>query len=91
MPTRDELYAEIAERNHRQHREDTREQRRFYLLVTVLCLVWTVIGLVLGAAAFHVTDVDLGHILLTAGRLETAVGVLTTLVWARHRSRDRGW
>jgi hypothetical protein len=91
MPTRDELYAEIAERNRRQHREDTREQRRFYVRVTVLCLVWTVIGLVLGATAFHVTDVELGHILLTAGQLETAVGLLTTLVWARHRSRDRGW
>ncbi|AHG91287.1 hypothetical protein J421_3750 [Gemmatirosa kalamazoonensis] len=91
MPTRDELYAEIAERNRRQHRQDTRERRRFVVLVTALCLVWTAIGLVLGAAAFHVTDVELGHILLTAGRLETAVGVLGTLVWARFRSRDRGW
>jgi hypothetical protein len=91
MPTRDELYAEIAERNRRQHRADVREQRRFYTLVTVLCLLWTAIGLVLGAWAFHVTDTELGHILLTAGRLETAVGLLATLAWARHRIRERGW
>ena len=91
MPTRDELYAEITERNRRQHRADVREQRRFYALVTLLCLVWTVIGLVLGAWAFHVTDPELGHILLTAGQLETAVGLLATLAWARHRVRERGW
>jgi hypothetical protein len=91
MPTRDELYAEIAERNRRQHRQDVRDWRRFVLLVTALCLLWTVIGLVLGAWAFHVNDVELGHILLTAGRLEIAVGVLGTLVWARNRSRNRGW
>jgi hypothetical protein len=91
MPTRDELYAEMAERNRRQHRADTRERRRFIALVTSLCLLWTLIGLVLGAAAFHVTDPELGHILLSAGQLETWVGVVATLVWARHRSRDRGW
>jgi hypothetical protein len=91
MPTRDELYAEIAARNRRQHREDARERRRFHLLVGSLCLLWTAIGLVLGAWAFHVTDPELGQILLTAGQLETWIGVLATLVWARQRRRDRGW
>jgi hypothetical protein len=90
-PTRKDLYADIAERNCRQHRQDTRDRRRFVALVTALCAVWTAIGLVLGASAFHVTDVELGHILLTAGRLVTGVGVLATLAWARFRSRDRGW
>ena len=90
-PTRKELYAEIAERNRRQHREDVRERRRFVLLVSLLCLVWTGVGLVLGAWAFHTTDVELGHVFMTAGKLVTWVGVLATLAWARHRSRDRGW
>jgi len=91
MPTQKELYAAIAARNHRQHRMDTRDRRRFVLLVTTLCLLWTGIGLFLGASAFHVTDPELGHILLRAGQLETWIGVLATLVWARYRSRDRGW
>ena len=90
-PTRKELYAEIAERNRRQHRADTRDRRRFHLAVTLLCLLWTGLGLVLGAWAFHVTDEELGHILMTAGQLVTWVGVLATLTWARHRRRDRGW
>jgi hypothetical protein len=91
MPTRKELYAEIADRNRRQHRLDVRDRRRFVLLVATLCLLWTAIGLWLGALAFHVTDPELGHILLRTGQLETWIGVLATLAWARHRSRDRGW
>ena len=91
MSSRNELYAEMAERNRRERRQDVRERRRFVLVVTSLCLLWTGIGLFLGASAFHVTDPELGHILLRAGQLETWVGVLATLAWARHRSRDRGW
>ena len=91
MPTRHELYADMAERNRREHRQDARERRRFVLLVTTLCLLWTAIGLFLGASAFHVADPELGHVLLRAGQLETWVGVLATLAWARHRRRERGW
>ena len=91
MKSRKELYAEISARNRQQHHDDVRERRRFVLLVSLLCLFWAAIGLVLGAWAFHTTDVELGRIFLTTGKLVTWVGVIATLVWARHRSRDRGW
>jgi hypothetical protein len=59
--------------------------------VSLACLAWTAVGLVLGGWAFHVTDVELGEILLLAGRLVTGVGVLGTVAWALIKSESRGW
>jgi membrane protein DedA with SNARE-associated domain len=91
MPTREELYAEIGERNRRAHRQDRRDVRWFWLKVLLACFAWALAGLVLGAWAFHVTDPELGHILLTAGQLVTGVGVLGTVTWALRKSESRGW
>jgi hypothetical protein len=91
MKTRDELYAEIGERNRRAHRQDERSRRWFWVRVLLLCFVWSGLGLVLGAWAFHVADAELGRILMLSGQLVTWVGVLATVAWALVRARDRGW
>lgn len=81
----------IAERHHREHVDDTRDRRRFWIRVILLCWLWAGVGLVLAGLAFHTTDVDLGHIYLYAGQLVTLVGVLATLGWALVQSEKRGW
>ena len=91
MPTRRELYEEIAARNEREHRADTRVRRWFWVRVIGLCWLWAVIGLIAAGWAFHVTDPELGHVLLLAGQLVTLIGVLGTLGWAAVAARDRGW
>jgi hypothetical protein len=91
MPTRQELYAEIAARHEREHRTDTRARRWFWVRVLLLCWGWAGIGLFLGGYAFYTTDVEIGHISLMAGELVTLVGVLGTLAWAAIQSETRGW
>ena len=90
-PTRDELYAAIAERNLEQHRADTRVRRWFWVRVAGYCWLWALVGLVLGAFAFRVTDVELGKILLLSGQVVTIAGVLGTIGYAVVESERRGW
>lgn len=90
-PTREELYADIAARNEREERLDARTRRWFWVRAILLCWMWALIGLFLGAFAFHTTDAELGHISMLAGELVTLVGVLGTVAWAVHESAKRGW
>lgn len=89
--TRQELYAEIAERNTRQEATDRRARRWFWIRIACWCWVWALIGLVLGAFAFHVSDVDLGYVLLYSGQVVTLAGVLGTVGYAFVESGKRGW
>jgi len=91
MPSRRELYKEIAERNAREDRVDTRTRRWFWVRVLLLCWLWAGIGLLLGGYAFYTTDEEIGHIALLAGELVTFVGVLGTIAWAMLQSEARGW
>ena len=91
MPTREELYAEIAERHEREDRIDRRARRWFWVRVLLVCWLWAVLGLLLGGYAFYTTDPEIGRISMLAGQLVTFAGVLGTLGWAWLRSEARGW
>ena len=91
MPTRRELYEEIAARHEREHRADTRARRRYWVRAALLCWAWALIGLVLGGYAFHTTDPEIGRISLLAGQLVTLVGVLGTLGRSVIEAERRGW
>ena len=91
MPTRRELYEQIAERNLREQRADDRERRWFWVRSALWLWLWAGCGLVLGGWAFHVTDVEFGRTLLLAGALVTLVGFVGTVWRAVVVARDRGW
>ena len=90
-PTRTQLYAAIAERHEREHAEDTRVRRRFWVRIACYCWLWALAGLVLGAFAFRVNDVEIGKALLLSGQAVTIGGVLGTLAYALVQAEKRGW
>ena len=81
----------MAERNRLAERADRRDRVRFWARTLLVCFCWAALGLYLGAWAFHVTDPELGRILLTIGQLVTWIGVLGTVARALYVSADRGW
>ena len=81
----------MAERHESEHRRDSRARRWFWVRTACWCWVWALVGLVPAGWAFHVTDVELGHILLKSAYVITIAGVLGTLARAVVVAEDRGW
>jgi hypothetical protein len=91
MGIRREAYEEMAERHLREWRADTRVRRRFWMRTTVLGWLCAAPGFLMAAWAFHVTDPELGAILLRAGSVTVIVAVLAVVGRAIHTAQERGW
>jgi hypothetical protein len=91
MDVRKEAYEEMAARHLREWAEDTRVRRRFWIRTTLLGWLLAAPGFAMGAWAFHVTDPELGGILLKAGMVTVIVAVLAVAGRAIHTAQHRGW
>ncbi|HEY4218729.1 MAG TPA: hypothetical protein VGM67_16420 [Gemmatimonadaceae bacterium] len=82
------------ERIGRERAQASRESDRLYRweLVRVCAEMfgWTVLGLIIAAFAFHVTDRDTGMIFLYGGMLVNWAGVLWAIASAYRRGVQRG-
>jgi hypothetical protein len=91
MGIRREAYEEMAARHLREWKDDERVRRRFWIRTTLVGWLLAAPGFALGAWAFHVTDPELGWILLRAGMVTVIVAVLATVGRAIHVAQQRGW
>ena len=91
MTSREEAYREVTARHLREWEIDTRARRRFWIWTTFAVWLWAMPGFAMAAWAFHVTDPELGKILLQAGTITVIVAVLTVVARAIHTAQHRGW
>jgi hypothetical protein len=91
MGIRREAYEEMAQRHLREWADDNRVRRRFWLRTTLLGWLLAAPGFLMGAWAFHVTDPELGWILMRAGTVTVIVAVLVVVGRAIHTAQHRGW
>ena len=91
MGTRREAYEEMAARHLREWQADNRVRRRFWVRTALTGWLSAAPGFAMAAWAFHVTDPELGGILLRAGTVSVIVAVLVVVGRAIHTAQDRGW
>jgi len=86
-----EGYEAMAERHLREWKADTRVRRWFWIRTAIACWLWCLPGFLMGAWAFHVTDPELGAILLKGGTILVPIALLVVIGRAVHIAQDRGW
>jgi hypothetical protein len=91
MSIRREAYEEMAARHLREWQADTRVRRRYWVRTALLGWLGAAPGFAMAAWAFHVTDPELGAILLRAGTVWVIVAVLIVVGRAIHTAQERGW
>lgn len=87
----DPSYEQRVERHLVEWRRDRRARRRFWVRTCVLMWIVALPGIACAAWAFHVTDPELGGILLQSGQVLVVAGVLGVLSRAVLVARERGW
>lgn len=84
-------YEAMAERHLREWKEDSRVRRWFWIRTAIACWLCAMPGFLMGAWAFHVTDPELGGILLKGGMILVPIALLAVIGRAIHVAQDRGW
>ena len=91
MSIRRELYEKMAEERIAAELESRKEERRYWIVTLLVCLVWCALGAVITAAGFamHLPRED-ADVLIDAGQGIAAAGVLATVSYAGYHKRKRG-
>ena len=91
MPIRRDLYEKLVEERVAAELEARKEERRYWIITLLVCLLWCALGAVVTGAGFALylprEDAD---ILIDAGQGIAAAGVLVTVTYAGYHRRTRG-
>jgi high-affinity K+ transport system ATPase subunit B len=91
MPIRRDLYEKTVDERVTAELESRKEERRYWIITLLVCMLWCVVGAVITGAGFamHLTPED-ANILIDAGQGIAAAGVLATVSYAGYHKRKRG-
>lgn len=90
MPIRKE-YEEMVEERVAAELESRREERRYWIITLLVCMAWCVVGAVITGAGFAlVLPKEDAEVLIDAGQIIAAAGVLVTVLYAGNLRRKRG-
>ena len=92
MPIRRDEYERMIAEREDEERAARRTERRHWILALAICLGWCVAGAAVTVYGFMIEDPENGRLLVDAGWLLAAAGVLLTVVsaaaWRRRRGMD---
>lgn len=91
MPIRRDLYEKMIEERVAAELESQKAERRYWIITLLVCVAWCVVGAVITGAGFamHLSPED-ADVLIDAGQVIAAAGVLTTVTYAGYHRRKRG-
>ncbi len=91
MPIRRDLYETMVDERVTAELESRREERRYWIITLLVCMLWCVAGAVITGAGFamHLPPED-ADVLIDAGQGIAAAGVLATVSYAGYRKRKSG-
>jgi len=91
MPIRRDLYETMVDERVSAELESRKEERRYWIITLLVCMLWCVVGAVITGAGFamHLPRED-ADILIDAGQGIAAAGVLATVSYAGYHKRKRG-
>lgn len=91
MPIKRELYEKMIEERIAAEEESRREERRYWIITFLVCILWCVFGaFVTGLGFALVLDEETAWTLINAGQGIAAGGVLLTVSYAGYLRRKRG-
>jgi hypothetical protein len=90
MPVNKKLYEEMQEKREAEHRVAERDRRRALVRTCLFCIMWSVLGLICYAFAFHTTDMGWAQIYQDGAYVITYGGITFTLARAYKKGEDRG-
>lgn len=90
MPIPERYYKELISRHEEAERRASRDTRRESFRVLAQICLWTTLGLLGIALAFHTYDVDLGWVYWWAGAFVWVAGWCVTMIAAYLRGVRRG-
>jgi hypothetical protein len=91
MPIPRDRYEKMIEERVAAELESRREERRYWIITLLVCMLWCVLGAVVTGAGFamHLARED-ADVLIDAGQGIAAAGVLATVTYAGYHRRKRG-
>jgi hypothetical protein len=91
MPIPRDRYEKMIEERVAAELESRREERRYWIITLLVCMLWCVLGAVVTGAGFalHLPRED-ADVLIDAGQGIAAAGVLATVTYAGYHRRKRG-
>ncbi|HEX6368978.1 MAG TPA: hypothetical protein VF006_08595 [Longimicrobium sp.] len=91
MPIPRKEYDRIIAERIQAEEESQREERRYWIITLLVCLLWCVFGAFITGLGFAlVLDVETASVLIDAGQGIAAGGVLLTVTYAGYVRRKRG-
>lgn len=91
MPIPREEYDRMIAERIRAEEEAQREERRYWIITLVVCLLWCAAGaFVTGLGFALVLDRETANVLIGSGQWIAAGGVLLTVSYAGYQRRKRG-
>lgn len=91
MPVPREQYEKMIEERIAAEVESQREERRFWIITLLVCMLWCVVGaFVTGLGFALVLDRETADVLIDSGQGIAAGGVLLTVTYAGYLRRKRG-
>ena len=91
MPIKRELYEKMMEDRIAAEEQSRREERRYWIITLLVCILWCVLGAVITGLGFAlVLDRETAEELILAGQGIAAGGVLLTVSYAGYLRQKRG-
>lgn len=91
MPIPREEYDRIIAERIQAEEEAQREERRYWIITLLVCLLWCVFGAFITGLGFAlVLDAETANVLIDSGQGIAAGGVLLTVSYAGYQRRKRG-
>ena len=91
MPIRRDLYEKMIDERVQSELESRREERRYWIITLLVCMLWCVVGAVVTGAGFAlVLPKEDAELLIDSGFGIAAAGVLLTVTYAGYHRRKRG-
>ena len=91
MPIRRDLYEKMIDERVQSELESQREERRYWIITLLVCMLWCVVGAVVTGAGFAlVLPKEDAELLIDSGFGIAAAGVLLTVTYAGYHRRKRG-
>ena len=90
MPLPQDIQEELERKRREEHQLAERDAFRANVRTALLCVVWSALGLAIMGWGLHTSDVELGQIAWKGGMIVGYAGILTTLIRAHSKSKERG-
>lgn len=90
MPLPQHIQDELERKRLAEHQQAERDSFWAWVRTAVMCVAWSMLGLVVMAFGLHTTDRELGDVAWRGGMILGYAGIVFTLARAYLKAKDRG-